>query len=166
MAVSIAADKFIIKKLRREVSPIWGLFFHVFGGKKLFFFLERYIMQLFSADATIFSKLKKEIFTPQNMKKTSSKGSHNQPPIFFSIANRPKISPNHIFCSIEMSLCATSIFVMTLAADVCSFIFSWIYAFPLPIHHGNAWIKSSSNTHHGRCHFHFWRWLLGIDIQK
>ena len=32
------------------------------------------------------------------------------PHFFFSIANRPKTSPNLIFCSIKMSPCATSIY--------------------------------------------------------
>ena len=31
------------------------------------------------------------------------------PNFFFSIANQPKTSPNHIFCFIKMSPCATSI---------------------------------------------------------
>ena len=44
------------------------------------------------------------------MKKMLSKVAHNLPKIcFFSIANRPKTSPNHIFCSIKMSPCVTSI---------------------------------------------------------
>ena len=37
--------------------------------------------------------------------------AHNWPPIFFSIANRPKTSPNLIFCSIKMSLLLYNDFV-------------------------------------------------------
>ena len=44
-----------------------------------------------------------------SIKNTLSKVAHNQPNFFFSIANRPKTGPNHIFCSIKMSPCATSI---------------------------------------------------------
>ena len=59
-------------------------------------------MQLFSADNTIF------FFAHENMKKTASKVANNQPNFFFSIANRPKINTNLIFCSIKMAPCATS----------------------------------------------------------
>ena len=41
------------------------------------------------------------------MKKLPLKVAHNQPHFFFSIANRPKTSPNLIFCSIKISPCAT-----------------------------------------------------------
>ena len=37
-------------------------------------------MQLFSADAIVFTKKK---FDPENMKKPPSKFAHNQPPTFF-----------------------------------------------------------------------------------
>ena len=41
-------------------------------------------MQLFSADAIVFSKkLKKKNVDPENMKKTSSKVAHNRLPTFF-----------------------------------------------------------------------------------
>ena len=62
-------------------------------------------MQLLSADAAMVSKN----FAPENMKKPPSKVAHNRPNFFFSISNRPKISPNLIFYSIKMSLCATFI---------------------------------------------------------
>ena len=62
-------------------------------------------MQHFSEDATIF-------FAPENMKKKPSKVAHNRPPpFFFSIANRPKTSPNLIFCFIKMSPYATMTFI-------------------------------------------------------
>ena len=52
----------------------------------------------------------KLFFAPANMKKPPTKVAHNQPAIFFSsFTNRPKSSPNLIFCSTKMSLCATSI---------------------------------------------------------
>ena len=41
-------------------------------------------MQLFSADATMFSK-KFNFFAPENMKKTPSKVAHNRFPVFFSV---------------------------------------------------------------------------------
>ena len=64
-------------------------------------------MQFFIVDATIF--LKNYIFFAfENMKKLPSKVAHNRP-IFFSIANWPKTSPNLLFCSIKMAPCAISI---------------------------------------------------------
>ena len=73
----------------------------------------------------------KKKFDPENMKKTPSKVAHYRPKIFFSsIANRPKTSPNFIFCSIKMSPCATSIYLMTLATgNKCSIWFSTLLAF-------------------------------------
>ena len=48
-------------------------------------------MQLFSADARMFSKkLKKKKFDTENMKKPPSKVAHNQPPTFFSFSNGQK----------------------------------------------------------------------------
>ena len=64
-------------------------------------------MQLFSGDGTI--KKFNIFFVHKNMKKTASKVAHNQPNFFFSIANRPKISPNLIFLLKKMAPCATSI---------------------------------------------------------
>ena len=53
-------------------------------------------MQLFSADAIVFSKKKKEKkFNPENMKKPLSKVAHNRPPTFFSVLARlPKRPKN------------------------------------------------------------------------
>ena len=49
-------------------------------------------------------------FINETWKKQSSKVGQNRPEsVFYIIANRPKTSPNHIFCSIEMSPCATFI---------------------------------------------------------
>jgi hypothetical protein len=70
---------------------------------------KRDIMQLFSADATMFFKKFQYFFAHANMKKLASKVAHNRPIFFFSIANRLKISPNLIFSSIKMTACATSI---------------------------------------------------------
>ena len=58
-------------------------------------------MQLYSADDTI-KKLP--------MKTALNQVAYNRPNFFFStIANRPKVSPNTIFCFIKMASCATSI---------------------------------------------------------
>jgi hypothetical protein len=53
-------------------------------------------LQLFSADATIFSKKFEFIFAPENIKKRTSKVAHNQPQTFFSqywpgCPNQPRI---------------------------------------------------------------------------
>ena len=64
-------------------------------------------MQLFSADATIFLKKLKRKFLPlKTWKNCSQKLLIICPKLFFSIATRPKISPNLIFCSIKMVPCA------------------------------------------------------------
>ena len=45
-----------------------------------------------------------KVFLPmKTLKKPPSKVAHDWPIFFFSIANRPKTSPNLIFCSIKMS---------------------------------------------------------------
>ena len=62
-------------------------------------------MQLFSADAAMFlKKIKIEIM--ENMEKPPAKVAHNWANFFFIIVNKPKTSPNQIFCSIKMSSCA------------------------------------------------------------
>ena len=48
-------------------------------------------MQLFSADAAIFSKKIK--FAHENMKKRTSKVAHNQPQFFFSTGPAAQTSP-------------------------------------------------------------------------
>ena len=45
-------------------------------------------MQLFSADAIVFSNEIQIFFDPENMKKTPSKVAHNRPPIFFYVLAR------------------------------------------------------------------------------
>ena len=60
-------------------------------------------MQLLSAEAKIFLKKINLFFAPENMKKLLSKVAHNHPNFFFSIANRPKTSPNLNFCSIKIA---------------------------------------------------------------
>ena len=42
-------------------------------------------MQFFSANAIVFSKKKKKIFDPENLKKTPSTVAHNRPPTFFLV---------------------------------------------------------------------------------
>ena len=52
-------------------------------------------MQLYSADAKVFSKKLKKIFDPKNMKKSPSKVTHNWPTTFFSVLARlPKRPKN------------------------------------------------------------------------
>ena len=55
-------------------------------------FSHLHLMQLFSAEKTTFSKEKK--IAPENMEKPPSKVAHHRLNFFFSIANRPKTSPN------------------------------------------------------------------------
>ena len=47
-------------------------------------------------------------FAHENIKKTLKSSILYVPNLFFSIANRPKIISNIIFCSIKMAPCATS----------------------------------------------------------
>ena len=65
-------------------------------------------MQLFSGDAIMFFRKINFFIAHENMK-IALKNSSKSTPIFFSIANQSKISPNLIFCSIKKSSCATSI---------------------------------------------------------
>ena len=52
-------------------------------------------MQLFSADAIVFSKKFEKKFDPENMKKLPSKVAHNRPPTFFYVlAQLPKRPKN------------------------------------------------------------------------
>ena len=94
-------------------SPIWEWFFHVFGVKKIskIFFCKRHFMQLFSADARLFLKKFWDFFLPLKTWKNCSQKLLIIGPsaFFFSLANRPKTCPKHIFCSIKMSPCTTSI---------------------------------------------------------
>ena len=74
-------------------------------------------MQLFSANVTMFfKKVLNSFFAHENMKNCSLKFLIiGQKCFFFRIANRSKISPNLIFCSIKMAPCATSVqYIMTL----------------------------------------------------
>ena len=57
--------------------------------------LKRDIMQLFSADATMFLKNFQHFFAHED-KKNRPKIAHNWPDFFFSIASLPKISPKFI----------------------------------------------------------------------
>ena len=94
------------------MSNFWGPFFHFFGVKIFFkFFFENTIV---SALKSCIINLKKKVeffwifFAPENMKKSPSKVAHNRPK-FFCIFDRPKTSPNLIFCSIKISPYATFI---------------------------------------------------------
>ena len=100
----IGTYKVIIKKSRREVSPVEQYkidreYLVYFEPTK--FYNQIPIMQLFSVDATM--------FLPKKTQKNTLKSASEAAQIFFcSIANQPKTSPNHIFCSLKRFLCATS----------------------------------------------------------
>ena len=60
-----------------------------------------HFMQLFCAEARIFKDSINFVIIDKNKKRTPSIAAQNWPKtFFFSIANWPKNSPNHIFCSI------------------------------------------------------------------
>ena len=85
-----------------------------------FFFFYLFSMQLFSSDATIFSKkIFFLFFDHKKLKKPPSKIAHNRPKLFFSIANRPKTSPNINLCSIKIVHRVT--YVMTLVQKLQNF---------------------------------------------
>jgi hypothetical protein len=68
--------------------------------KKKEFFSYLFSMQLFSADAMVFSKKKiKKNFDPEKVKKWASKVAHNRPrPFYFTVQPRPTAhSPELIF---------------------------------------------------------------------
>jgi hypothetical protein len=71
-----------------------------FLPKKENFFFYLFSMQLFSADAMVFSKKNLKIFfDPEKVKKLASKVAHNQPrPFYFTVQPRPTAhSPVLIF---------------------------------------------------------------------
>ena len=69
-------------------------FFHFFGVKKG-------IMQLFSADAVVFSKKLKFFFDPERVKKRISKVAHNRPRTFYFIV-QPRSQPRIDFSYLEI----------------------------------------------------------------
>ena len=65
---------------------------------------KRYIVQLFIADATMFSKKLKTNFAPENTKKPPSKVAHSRPQTFFSSTGpAAQTSPELIFHVLNMS---------------------------------------------------------------
>ena len=70
-------------------------------------FFQLHFMQLFSAEATIFFRIKVKKIDDENFKKLPSKIAHNRPNSFYSIVKRPKTSPNLNFCSIKIAHVAT-----------------------------------------------------------
>jgi hypothetical protein len=66
-------------------------------------------MQLFCADATIFLKIFKTFFAPENMKKTLSKVAHNRPNYFFPYCQPAQNQPKSKIFFIEISHLATSL---------------------------------------------------------
>ena len=75
------------------------MFFSLFRGQFFFyFFYKKGIMQLFSADAKVFSKF----FWPKKVKKRASKVAHNQPrPFYFTV--QPRSQPKIDFSYYEIS---------------------------------------------------------------
>ena len=68
------------------------LFFSLFRGQKFFFifFYKKGIMQLFSADAIVFSKKFEIYLTPKKVKQRASKVAHNWPrPFYSTVQPRP-----------------------------------------------------------------------------
>ena len=78
-------------------SPKIKQFFHFFGFIKFkkIYLCKKGIMQLFSADAIVFSK---KILTPKKWKKQASKVAHNGPrPFFFTVQPRPQPTAQNWF---------------------------------------------------------------------
>ena len=85
-----------------ELLALKKLFFSLFRGQKKVFepFFRFFIMQVFSADAMVFSKKNlKNFFDPEKLKKTLKKVAHNRPKPFYStVQPRPTAhSPKLIF---------------------------------------------------------------------
>ena len=87
-------------------------------------FFHLHLMQLFSTDITVFSKYYQIYLLSLKIWKNKPQKLLNIRPIFFSIANQPKTSPNLNFCSIKTTHRATYICIMT-----------------LELHHVNTWTK-------------------------
>ena len=71
--------------------------------KKFFFYL--FSMQLFSADAMVFSKKKiKKNFDPEKVKKRALKVAHNRPrPLYFTVQPRPMANSPELILHIKKS---------------------------------------------------------------
>ena len=86
-------------------------------SKKIFY--KRDIMQLFSADTTMFLKETLKFFACENMKKPASKVAHNRPQFFFQYCqpaqNQPK---SNILFHKNGSRC--DFYIMTLILTPCS----------------------------------------------
>ena len=86
-------------------------------------------MQLFSADAIVFSKKLKKNFWPWKSEKTGLKVAHNQPrPFYFTVQPRPlRPQPRIDFSYYEISgpdicslICGLALFTLTMdAKDAC-----------------------------------------------
>ena len=86
-------------------TKTWKKIYH---PQNIFFYL--FSMQLFSADATIFSKKKSH----ENIKKVSSKVAHNWPQIFFSCTGpAAQTSLESIFHVININMSQDSSFVLS-----------------------------------------------------
>ena len=82
-------------KFHSNFSPKKSVFFTFSDSKKKFQnFFYKIVMQLFSADAIMFSKkIKKKIFDPKKVKKRASKVAHNRPrPFYFTVQPSMKTS--------------------------------------------------------------------------
>ena len=73
-------------------------------------------MQLFSADAMVFSKkIKKKNFGPQKGKKQPSKVAHNRPrPLYFTVQPRPMANSPELILHIKKSRDQTSVLLSVL----------------------------------------------------
>ena len=102
----LVANKVILQKSRREVSPVeqdsidckYLAYVYIFSKRKF----SKVIKDTLCNFLVGMLQFKKKSF--ENMKKLPSKVVHNRPQMFFfSIASRPKTSPNIIFSSILLT---------------------------------------------------------------
>ena len=85
-------------------------------------------MQLFSADAMVFSKKKKKIFDPEKVNKRASKVAHNLPgPFYFTVQPRPTAYGPELILHIEKSWDQTSVLLSVSLTRVLYYFYKYIF---------------------------------------
>ena len=138
---NIKTDNFFIVQLSTG-KYLWK--FIVFKEKKLSFILWNFSVR------TLQCSKKKTLFCPWKHEKPHSKVAHNRPrPFSFSIANRPKSSPNLNSCPKKISHRGTSL--------------QWLCSEP-PQFCLKIYIPSNSARCPFRARHSYWAWAHGSSI--
>ena len=135
--------------------------------KKYFFYL--FSMQLFSADAMVFSK--KNIFGPEKVKKRASKVAHNRPrPFYFRVQSRPTAKSPELILHIKKSRDQRSVLLSVLKSSFeINIIFRVSNVICIPtLEMSNRqcrWIRESSSRSKYNCSFYNFKLMLENSVQ-